>query len=93
MKRYKVYRHTFPNGKIYFGITLQTLEERKSSGYYHNREMQNAIWEFGWDNIISEIVEENLTKKQALKIEAKLIRKYKTADPQFGYNIIKVITC
>lgn len=93
LKPYKVYKHTFPDGKIYFGITRQTLAERRSSGYYHNAAMQNAIYESGWENIISEILFDNLTKKQALKIESRLIRKYKSCDPIFGYNIIKVITC
>ena len=93
LKKYKVYRHSFPNGKVYIGITKQTLAERKSSGYYHNSQMQNAIYEFGWKNIESEILFDNLTKKQALKIEAKLIKKYNTSNPEFGYNVIEVITC
>lgn len=93
LKPYKVYRHTFPNGKIYIGITLQTLEERKSSGYYHNANMQNAIREFGWQNIKSEILFEGLTKKQALKQEARLIRQHKSNNSQSGYNIIRKITC
>lgn len=93
MKRYKVYKHTFPNGKVYIGITLQTLADRCGSGYYHNPTMQKAIWEYGWNNIESEILFDELTKKQALKLEAKLIRQYKSSNPEFGYNIIKVIKC
>lgn len=93
LKPYKVYKHTFPDGKIYIGVTKQTLAERKSSGYYHNSAMKEAVKKFGWINIKSEIIEEHLTKKQALKIEAKLIRQYKSNKPEFGYNIIKVITC
>ena len=88
MRNYKVYQYTFPNDKIYIGITKQTMTDRHSSGYYHNSEMQKAIWKYGWGNIITKVLFEGLTKKEAEKKEMTLIRKFKSTDPSVGYNIL-----
>lgn len=31
----KVYKYTFPDGKVYIGMTTKSLEERRDSGYQH----------------------------------------------------------
>lgn len=46
MKNYIVYKHTFPNGKVYIGITKMSPKQRwgnQGKGYYHNKEMWEAI--------------------------------------------------
>lgn len=41
---------------------------------------------YGWDNISHEIYAENLTQKEAEKVERELIKKYKSKDKRHGYN-------
>lgn len=88
---YKVYIHTNTvNGLKYIGITSQDPERRwrNGGGYYKNRFFTRAIKKYGWDAFEHEIVAEGLTKLQAEKLEKKLIRKHKTTDQHYGYNIM-----
>ena len=51
---YIVYKHTFPNNKVYIGITQQNPEKRwkKGLGYdSHQTLMKRAIKKYGWNNI------------------------------------------
>ena len=87
---YCVYIHTFPNGKVYVGITGDPLHRRwKSDGYgYHSQRLiYNAIKKYGWDNIEHEIVASNLTKEEACNFEMILIRAFNSTDHRLGYNI------
>lgn len=86
---HKVYKHIFPNGKIYIGITLQKPENRwiNGKGYHHNSYMINAIKKYGWENIKHEILFDNLTKEQAIEKEIELIAFYRSNERDFGYNI------
>lgn len=86
---YKVYKHTFPNNKVYIGITIQNPEERwlNGKGYHHNDYMINAINKYGWENVKHEILFNNLTKEQAINKEIELIALYKSNQREFGYNI------
>ena len=54
---YSVYKHTFPNGKVYIGITSQKPEDRwsKGKGYQRQPLIYNAINKYGWDNIVHKI--------------------------------------
>lgn len=90
MDSYKVYKHTFPNGKIYIGITRQSLCDRwwRGKGYHHNKYILNAVDKYGWDNIKHEILYENLTEEQAIAKETELIKLYKSNEKEFGYNIL-----
>lgn len=104
---YSVYKHTFPNGKIYIGITSLNPEDRWKNGHgylsrknndkYYQPLIANAIIEYGWENIISEILFQGLTKGEAQHKEAKLIAKYKSNQEEYGYNIkeysSKMIRC
>lgn len=58
---YKIYKYTFPNGKIYIGMTKNSIQYRKDCGYQHNIQLRDAIRNFGWKNISVEILE--VTKK------------------------------
>ena len=88
-KNYKVYKHTFPNEKVYIGITKQIPEKRWLWGYGYNCNsyMQNAINKYGWNNIKHEILFDNLTKEEAEQKEIELIAFYKSNQRKFGYNI------
>lgn len=87
--RYKVYKHTSPNKKIYIGITAQPLERRwrKGEGYKDNILFYRAIKKYGWDNFKHEVLFENISKDEAEKLEIQLIKEHRSNIPQFGYNI------
>lgn len=96
-KTWTVYKHIFPNGKVYIGITSLDVNERwrdgfgyldKSNNYkYSQRRMFKAIVKYGWINILHEIVAEGLSEQEAKTMEMHLIGQYKSDDPQFGYNL------
>ena len=89
IKTFSVYKHTFPNGKVYIGITMQEPQKRWANGlgYNHNLYMKRAIKKYDWDNIKHEVLFENLTKEQAEKKEVELIAFYKSNNKLYGYNI------
>lgn len=86
---YSVYKHTFPNSKVYIGITFRNPLVRWGNGnnYSNNQYMTNAIKKYGWNNIKHEILFSNLTKEKAEKLEIELIALYKSSKPKYGYNI------
>lgn len=89
-KRYFVYKHTFPNNKVYIGITQQEPEKRWKNGLgydSHQKLMKKAIKKYGWEKIKHEILFKNLTKKEACKKEIELISLYDSTNKQKGYNI------
>ena len=62
---YTLYKHTFPNGKVYIGITKMEPEKRwaNGEGYAHKENdkycqslMYNAIKKYGWENVKHEII-------------------------------------
>lgn len=89
MREYCVYKHTFPNGKVYIGLTCMKPEKRWHSGwgYYEQPYMFRAIKKYGWKNVQHEILKQNLTKDEAEKLEIELIAKYKSNQRNFGYNV------
>lgn len=88
-KTYKVYKHVFPNGKIYIGITSQTINERwrGGKGYGNNPHITRAINKYGWDNVKHYVLKGDFTLDEANSKEKELIKKYKSNDPKYGYNI------
>lgn len=89
-KPYTVYMHIAPNGKKYIGITKCTLNKRwgrNGSGYISNKHFSNAINKYGWGNIQHAILYMRLTKEEAEQKEIDLIKRFKTNDRQYGYNI------
>ena len=97
MKGYYVYIHTFPNGKVYIGITSQkptTRWGRDGKGYRRKQKgkwvqplMAKAILKYGWDNIKHEVLFEGLTKEEAEAKEIELIAFYRSNQPDYGYNM------
>lgn len=88
-KKYIVYKHTSPSGKVYIGITCQNPEQRWRSGkgYKNNQPFYYAIQKYGWNNILHEIIACNLSHNEAQDMERRLIKEYHSTDKNFGYNI------
>lgn len=87
---YSVYKHTFPNEKVYIGITSMKPEKRWNYGHGYDRNqplMKNAIQKYGWDNIFHEILFDGLTKEEAEQKEIELIEFYNSSNRKFGYNV------
>jgi len=88
VRMYSVYRHISPAGKSYIGITMQNPERRfqNGNGYKTQKAFYRAIKKYGWENFKHEILEENLTEKEACEKEAYYISEvYKSYAPN-GYN-------
>lgn len=96
-KSWTVYKHIFPNGKVYIGITGLDVNKRWRDGFgyldtskdckYSQRRMFKAIVKYGWINIAHEIIAEGLSEQEAKTMEMQLIGQYKSNDYQFGYNL------
>jgi len=92
-KRYCVYKHTSPSGKVYIGITSLNVNTRwaNGQGYRSQKVFYRAIKKYGWNNFSHEILFSNLTENEAKNKEIDLIKKYKSnctkwQNPTYGYN-------
>lgn len=83
-----MYKHTSPSGKVYIGITRQSVENRWKNGfgYESSPHFWNAIQKYGWDSIDHEVLFLNLTCDEACSKEKELIEFYNSTDRRFGYN-------
>lgn len=87
---YNLYCHVFPNGKMYIGITKQDPEQRWKNGEgYKGQQVYLAIQEFGWENVLHEVLLTNLSLEEAEKQEQEYIARFNTTDPDYGYNVVK----
>lgn len=88
-RKYFIYIHEFPNGKVYIGMTCARIENRwrNGKGYWQQPYVYNAINKYGWDNIIHDILEFDLTREEACKAEKYWISCYDSTNPVCGYNI------
>lgn len=87
---YTVYIHISPSGKRYVGVTSQSVERRwqkNGAGYRNQKLFWRAICKYGWDSFSHIVVKTGLEEKTAFQLERALIAKYKTQNPQFGYNM------
>lgn len=87
-KPYVVYRHIFPNGKSYIGITCAKpyyYRWRAGSSYSKQPKIYNAILKYGWENVRHEILYDNLTVDDANRLEREMITKFNSVEN--GYNI------
>lgn len=89
MNKYIVYKHTFPNNKVYIGITscIKPNGRWRNGKGYETQYVYRAIKKYGWNNIKHEILYDNLFKEQAEEKEILLIKLYKSNDRKYGYNI------
>lgn len=78
-KKWIVYRHLFPNGKSYIGITCKKPKDRWRDGEgYRSQKVHRAIKKYGWDNIKHEILEEGLSLEDANEREKYYINFFRT---------------
>ena len=86
MNNISIYRHIFPNGKVYIGQTCQKPEYRwnNGNGYKTSPFIFNAINKYGWDNIEHQILFSNLDQLNADIIEEDLIYYYKQIGKSYN---------
>lgn len=89
MKTYTVYKHTTPDGKSYIGMTSTSVKQRwnNGKGYKNHTYFYKAIKKYGWDNIEHSVLFEGLTKDKACEKEKEMIKKYRSNEPEYGYNM------
>lgn len=88
-KKYKVYKRTAPDGRVYIGCTSQTLELRAGKGgcnYQTNARLWEAIQQFGWDTFKTELILETDDLEKAAAAELSAIEQYRATNPEFGFN-------
>lgn len=88
---YTVYMHVVPNGKVYIGITKTRVNIRWQNGRGYRKQLfGKAVKKYGWENIEHIIIKSGIeTEKEALDIEAELIAKYDSTNPDKGYNVFE----
>lgn len=69
---YVVYKHITPDGMVYVGMT-NDITRRWYETQYHHKPFVDWINQYGWDNIIHEVVYDGLYKEEAALIEDNLI--------------------
>ena len=86
--KYSVYKLTFPNNKVYIGMTSREPKKRWNYGfgYKKNKNMFSDILKYGWKNIKKEIIEEYESKEVAYQKEIDLIKEYQSINDKYGYN-------
>lgn len=90
MNNYCLYCHTNKiNGKKYFGITGTSVKKRwmNGGGYKSSRHFHFAIQKYGWDNFEHVVLLSGLSKEEACEKEKEYIKRFKTNDDKYGYNI------
>lgn len=92
---YYVYMHVrktqSKNGiyKKYIGLTGKPPKVRwqNGTGYIKSSYFFNALKKHGWDGFEHKIIAHGLSKEEAQRLEAKLIKHYKTNIEDYGYNL------
>lgn len=85
---FSVYKHTFPNGKVYIGITSQNVHRRWRDGSgYKGQFVYNAIVKYGWDNINHEVLLSGLSQAEAEKAEIHFVEAFRSDSRKYGYNV------
>lgn len=93
MEKHLIYKHTFPNDKVYIGQCLgETIENAmnrwgKDGIGYKYQKIYRAIMKYGWDNIKHEIIEVVDSQEKANEREIYYIGLYNSTDNSKGYNI------
>lgn len=79
-RKYIIYQHTTPSGKVYIGQTCQENPKQRwhnGAGYKSCKLFYNSIKKYGWDNIEHQILHTGLTKEKADIMEKCYIRFFK----------------
>ena len=85
---YFVYILTSPDGKKYVGYGKGNPEKRwaNGNGYGHNKALNTAIKEYGWENFLHVVFRDGLCIEEAQELERRLILKIESYKPEIGYN-------
>lgn len=78
------------NGKVYIGQTYTSLKQRFGNGRYYSGcpIFYKAIKKYGWNNFEHILLEFDLKSQEAANAKEKYyIKKYKSTDVKYGYNI------
>lgn len=95
-RKWSVYSHISPSGKVYIGITSRKCSvrwgrcgnkylSRQKNGNYTHPYFANAILKYGWDSFIHTIIVTNLSEQEAKNKEVELILQYKALNR--SYNV------
>lgn len=87
---WSIYKHTFPNGKCYIGLTKQDPAIRFKNGYGYETcpLMWNAIQKYGWESIETTWLHTNIDDLAvAAYLEREAIKQYHSNEREFGYNL------
>lgn len=78
-RKYIIYQHTTPSGKVYIGQTCLNTNVRwaNGSGYKTCKLFYYSIKKYGWDNIEHKILHKDLSKEQADILEKMYIQFFK----------------
>ena len=86
-QQWKVYRYTFPNGKVYIGCTGQPLKARcQPSNYHKGMPVHEAFAAFPRGSWKLDIISVWNTEQEGLSAEMREIEAHKSTNPEFGYN-------
>ena len=85
-RSFVIYKHTFPNGKVYIGMTRQVPLRRWNNGHGYDSQpkMSRAISKYGVEKIRHELLACCLTFEEAKKAEIEFISKFDSVA--HGYN-------
>lgn len=89
MKTFTVYKYTFPDGKIYIGVTGNSISKRRDNGYNHNKPLKKALKEAGWKNVKVDILATCADQESAFSTEQQMIAVFEATNPDIGYNVSK----
>ena len=89
---WKVYRYTFPNGKVYIGKTCRKMSERQNNkeldGYKGCPVVYNAIKKYGVENIVTNVLFYGFMDEQKCsEREKQMIAHYRSNQREYGYNL------
>lgn len=83
-----LYKITFPNNKVYIGITTRTLQRRinqhRQQMYKQNNKLQKAFRKYGFDNCKFEILERHIN--EYFLIESEIFNIWAHDSRWTGYN-------
>lgn len=78
------------NGKIYIGLTTETVEKRWKNHIKASkkcdRHLYNSMRKYGVENFKIEIIDETNDLEKLGELERKYISEYNSTDQSIGYN-------
>ena len=88
-KTWKVYRFTFPNGKVYIGCTVQEIKDRCKMKNYKKMPVYEAFSSFPRNSWKLDILSFWNTAEEGYAAEIAAIESYDSTNPDKGYNRTK----